>query len=231
MIMDIVNKQVHIGDRIKAEITLKNIGYLKEINATVEYILYSNNYTQIYSTADNISFQDTISYIKEINTSAITEQGEYILRIEVHYNGKKTDKIQSVTLTKPFWTKSRLNMSLIFILLLAAICGGYYAVGWYKREKSKKARYIFPLDFKKLPKLTKDALLIGRIAETNINAYFDKNDITTHILTAGATGAGKSVAASILVEEALKKNVAVVVFDPTAQWSGFVRPCKDNNLL
>ncbi|MCK5177751.1 MAG: DUF87 domain-containing protein, partial [Candidatus Aenigmarchaeota archaeon] len=184
-----------------------------------------------YSTKDNISIADIISYIKEINTTKITAPGDYLLEISVYYNGRKTDKVQSFTIVKPFWTKSRINYSIIFLLLILAAISSYYALEWYKKNKAKKARYIFPLDFKKLHQKTPDALWMGKIAETNINAYFNKNDITTHILTSGATGAGKSVAASIIVEEALKKNVAVVVFDPTAQWSGFVRPCKDNNLL
>ena len=34
-----------------------------------------------------------------------------------------------------------------------------------------------------------------------------------------------------LVEEALLKNVAVIVFDPTAQWSGFLRKNKDKGVL
>ncbi|MCK4550951.1 MAG: ATP-binding protein, partial [Candidatus Aenigmarchaeota archaeon] len=37
--------------------------------------------------------------------------------------------------------------------------------------------------------------------------------------------------ASVIVEEALKMKIPVVVFDPTAQWTGFVKACKDENLL
>ncbi|MCX6821325.1 MAG: DUF87 domain-containing protein, partial [Candidatus Aenigmarchaeota archaeon] len=51
------------------------------------------------------------------------------------------------------------------------------------------------------------------------------------VLTAGATGSGKSVSATIFVEELLKEKIPVIVFDPTAQWTGFVRPCRDPNLL
>ena len=56
------------------------------------------------------------------------------------------------------------------------------------------------------------------------------NELKTHILTAGATGSGKTVSAMAIVEELLDKKIPVVVFDPTAQWTGFVRPCKDQNL-
>lgn len=48
--------------------------------------------------------------------------------------------------------------------------------------------------------------------------------LQTHTLIAGATGCGKTVAAQVMVEEALTRDVAVMVFDPTAQWTGFLRP-------
>ncbi len=55
--------------------------------------------------------------------------------------------------------------------------------------------------------------------------------LCTHTMIAGATGSGKTVAAQVLVEEALKKGIAVVVFDPTAQWTGFLRPQKSEEML
>ncbi|MFQ5406676.1 MAG: ATP-binding protein [Candidatus Micrarchaeia archaeon] len=61
--------------------------------------------------------------------------------------------------------------------------------------------------------------------------FFDLDKLSTHTLVAGATGSGKTVAAQVLVEEALKKGVSVVVFDPTAQWTGFLRPQKNQEML
>ena len=51
------------------------------------------------------------------------------------------------------------------------------------------------------------------------------------MIVAGSTGSGKSVSAQVFVEEALKNKLSVVVFDPTAQWTGFVRPNKDEKFL
>jgi hypothetical protein len=104
----------------------------------------------------------------------------------------------------------------------------WYGRKRYKTWKASKARYIFPTDMRKLPVGT---LWLGKIAETNEKSYYNMNDLTTHILTAGATGSGKSVSASVFVEELLEQKIPVVVFDPTAQWTGFVRPCRDENLL
>ncbi len=35
----------------------------------------------------------------------------------------------------------------------------------------------------------------------------------------------------IVAEELLKRGVPVIVFDPTAQWTGFIRACKDKHML
>jgi acetolactate synthase regulatory subunit len=91
-----------------------------------------------------------------------------------------------------------------------------------------KARYAFPIDFAKLPR--KGAWL-GKIAETPVNAYFNWIDLTTHLISAGATGSGKTVSAMVIAEEALKSKIPVIVFDPTAQWTGFVRACKSKRIL
>jgi hypothetical protein len=35
----------------------------------------------------------------------------------------------------------------------------------------------------------------------------------------------------IIAEELLKRNIPVIVFDPTAQWTGFIKPCRDRHML
>ena len=39
----------------------------------------------------------------------------------------------------------------------------------------------------------------------NVKAYYDMDKLTTHAVVAGATGGGKSIAAQVLIEEALMK--------------------------
>jgi Helicase HerA, central domain len=111
------------------------------------------------------------------------------------------------------------------------VVGGFYVRRWYLDQKLSRARYVFPLDYSKLPVEGENAFWLGRVAETDRRAWFDPDDLVTHVLVAGSTGSGKSVSASVMVEEALLHKVPVVIFDPTAQWTGFVRPCKDRNLL
>jgi DNA helicase HerA-like ATPase len=52
-----------------------------------------------------------------------------------------------------------------------------------------------------------------------------------HTLIAGATGGGKTIAAQVIIEEALLHKKSVIVFDPTAQWTGFFKPSDDKAML
>jgi hypothetical protein len=84
-----------------------------------------------------------------------------------------------------------------------------------------------------MPKTSPQNAFIGASADApgTPKIFFDPDKLCTHLLAAGATGSGKTVAAQVLVEEALKKGVSVVVFDPTAQWTGFLRQQKNDEML
>jgi hypothetical protein len=82
-----------------------------------------------------------------------------------------------------------------------------------------------------LPQPGPNSIKVGKIAETDVDAYFDLAQLPMHGICAGATGAGKTVAAMIIAEEVLKRNIPVIVFDPTAQWTGFMKPCRDKDML
>ena len=95
----------------------------------------------------------------------------------------------------------------------------------------KKKRYRIPIEFDLLPKSGPRVIKLGKIAETNVPAYLELERLTTHTIVAGATGGGKSIAAQVVIEEALMKNIAVIAFDPTAQWSGMLRKCTDKKMM
>ncbi len=52
-----------------------------------------------------------------------------------------------------------------------------------------------------------------------------------HTLIVGGTGAGKSICACNIVEGALIKNIPVFVLDTTKQWTGFLKPLQDDQML
>ncbi|MFC1691243.1 helicase HerA-like domain-containing protein [Nanoarchaeota archaeon] len=115
------------------------------------------------------------------------------------------------------------------LFALIVIIGSIIA---YRRhvEAQKKYHHI-AIDPYLLPHPGPRAAYVGKIAETNTRAFLDFEKMTTHTIIAGATGGGKTVAAQSIIEEALDHNIAVVVFDPTGQWSGFLRPCKDRRMF
>lgn len=122
----------------------------------------------------------------------------------------------------PVWA----YLAMLAVLLLCII------VYWYVQyEVAKRRRYVEQVDYNKLPKAGSRSAFMGTVAETKVRAFFTLDKLTTHALDAGATGSGKTVAAQVLAEEALKNNIAVVVFDPTAQWTGFLRPQKQPDML
>ena len=155
-------------------------------------------------------------------------RGKYILKVGIvgtDYFGVTTFEV-----TKPFWTKQKINFALFDLILL--LIGLLIYVGYRVIHSRilKNKRYITPV-YNLLPKKSSKGFWLGLLAEAKKKAWYDSSDLTTHVLTAGSTGAGKSVSASVFVEEALMKKIPVVVFDPTSQWTGFLKPCQDEKLL
>jgi len=167
-------------------------------------------------------FMDNITLPQNIST------GAYFLKITAFYDDESVSAVDSFEVIIPLLTPARITQLSILLILICSVTAIIYGRKKYLSYKAKKARYIFPVDVKSLPK---GDLWLGKIAETEMKMSFDKNDLTTHVLIAGATGSGKTVTGTIFVEELLEKKIPVVVFDPTAQWTGFMRPCTDPKVL
>jgi hypothetical protein len=154
--------------------------------------------------------------------------GKYIIEAEALYENKTASSADVFEYIKPFWTATKRILALLLVLLVASAAGGYKVRQFYIAKRAEKARYMDKYQYENLPE---GPMWIGKIAETDMRAEFDPKDLKTHCIVAGATGSGKSVAASVFIEELLDLKIPVVVFDPTAQWTGFVRPCKDKDFF
>ena len=236
--LNTLTKKTTPESTVKAHISILNVHNPKDINITMTYHIKTANSEPRYNETEPINIKGpTKSYIKEIsleNITNLTAGNYYFLTIAQYENSnitKTTRASSTFQIYIPFWTPERTKMTLGITAILFLVAATYYTHRWYKKRKLEKSRYLFPMDYKKLPKKDDRSLWLGKIAETDIKAWYNPDDLTTHALTAGATGTGKSVSASIFVEEALKKGIPAVVFDPTVQWTGFVRACKDPNLL
>ena len=228
----ILTKYLHTIDTLKAEITLRDLRLNQDTPINMSYYLRRTTTDEIISKADEpIILRKFREYSIEmpVNVSK-NNTGEYYLLVIAYLDDSIISATDTFEIKMPFWTGERLKASGLALGLIFISALLYYAHRWYLKKKLEKLRYLMP-NYKKLPKKTDKTFWLGKIAETDMKAWFNPNELTTHVLTAGATGTGKSVSASIFVEEALKKGIPAIVFDPTVQWTGFVRPCKDKNLL
>ena len=234
--VDALTYEVDENGTAKFAISVQNLAF-NNMNLTYKYAIYDSKTSQVVYEREEIKelwHTDTFIYSVPIMESNITE-GDYYLKVQVLYKDGISEGIVTRTaafkVVNPFWSEEKKKNALFALIALLLIAGAAYSYFWYEKQKKLKARYVFPTDFSKLPGKADDAFWLGNIADTKKRSFFDPKDLVTHALVAGSTGAGKSVAASIFAEEALKKKIPVIVFDPTSQWTGFVKPCRDKNLI
>ncbi len=196
----------------------------------INYKVYNSNNAQIFETTEIKQIKSRYEDIKFLDVKNAKE-GTYTLLTQVSYNKQIYQTKSDFYFKEVFWTEQRLNIlifSLIAVIVIFVLIYGYIR---YRKYKHEKIRYLQP-NMHLIPHKTPEMFDMGLIAGSKKErAFYNPADLTTHVLVSGSTGSGKSVSASILVEEALIHNVSVVIFDPTAQWTGFLKPCADNNLL
>ncbi|NIM46963.1 MAG: DUF87 domain-containing protein [Candidatus Aenigmarchaeota archaeon] len=238
--IDPITKDVFPGNRFKYLVTLYNLGLTKRVDIFINYTIRGvENDTLIARTGETVALETSLSFDRSILIPNDTEPGVYIIEAIAIYEDQRGEKrataVESFNVVKPFWLIpflwSIFSNWITYVFLFILIPGLYLIKKLYERMRLKRvyrARYVRPVDLKKLPK---KGLWVGRIAETKVDAYIDPNDLMTHLIVAGGTGSGKSVAAMVIAEELLKRGIPVIVFDPTAQWTGFIRPCTDKRML
>jgi hypothetical protein len=242
VIVEALSKVISAGDPLKIRVTIKNMGETATVeDITIKYIVKSlRNETIITQDEETLAVDDTLSYTKSILIPNGTEPDRYVIELNASYwNDRKfataADAFDITFLPEYLvFLHGLLLHWLTYVILFALVPGVYLSRKIYKNYKLKrarKARYIFPVDYKKLPQTGPQSILVGKIAETNNKAYVDVKNLMMHSIAAGGTGSGKSVSAMVVAEELLKRKIPVIVFDPTAQWTGFINACKDKHML
>jgi len=229
--VEVITKQLVLNDTLKFHISLYNLGFKKRFDVHLIYRIKDMRTEKIIGyKEEEVALETSLSAVKMFDLGELEtpELGKYFLEVEARYDNRTASSVDMFEIVMPFWTKERINMLIAIIVIIGLIAGSYFGTKYYKKQKLAKLRYISPVDYKTLPT---GKIWLGEIAETNRRAEFSVDDLSTHILVAGATGSGKTVSAMVVAEELLKQNVSVVVFDPTGQWTGFVKPCRDKNLL
>ncbi|MEM5855560.1 MAG: DUF87 domain-containing protein, partial [Candidatus Aenigmatarchaeota archaeon] len=239
----VLSKTVAPGENLVFEVSLINMGQtarIEDITVIYSIKLLSDQTKLIASSKETLAVENVLTYRREIQIPENTPHDRYIIEVNASYwYGKKfatsADSFDVSTLPVPLMLmRAALMNPITYILLFLGVPSVIIGARWYaayRAAKMAKARYVAPIDFKSLPKAGPSSIEVGKIAETDVKAYIDTSQLIMHSIAAGGTGSGKSVSAMVCAEELLKRKVPVIVFDPTAQWTGFMKPCKLKAML
>ncbi|MGV8152535.1 MAG: helicase HerA domain-containing protein [Candidatus Nanoarchaeia archaeon] len=234
MELELFKTVVSPGEKIKYKVVLNNLLVDQNYKVFLQGMIADKNNSAIYyfPESEEIEIKNSVTLIRETTIPNNISEGEYLFKIDANYLNTMSSVSAPFKIQKPLYLYSVFGIPLWIILAIISFFSfAFLNFFLYKRHLEKKKRYKIPLEYDLLPKPGPRTIRLGKIAETNNPAYYELERLTTHAIVAGATGGGKSISAQVIVEEALMKNVAVVVFDPTAQWSGMLRKCTDKRMM
>jgi hypothetical protein len=233
MELNLFKRVVAPGENVSYRLNLQNLLRDQGYKVLLKIYLTDANRSKIYSEKEeSVEILDSLTLLGEINLPKGAPEGDYLLNVDATYLNFISTATTPFSLSRPLYLYSLFGIPLwIFLLIISFLSFMILNLLFYKKYKEKKKRYKLSLDYSALPKSGDRSIRVGNIAETNNPAYYEIDKLSTHCIVAGATGMGKSISAQVFVEEVLMKNIAVIVFDPTAQWSGMLRKCTDKNML
>ncbi|MEM2481357.1 MAG: DEAD/DEAH box helicase family protein [Candidatus Hadarchaeales archaeon] len=235
-----VQTSVKPGSVASISLNMLNIGKLPWVDAQLVLRIIGPDGKVISTRIENLSFETALSKIFDFKLPSNLPEGDYRVEAEAQYrcNGR-TYSASSIT---GFELRSEapkeislfgMAMSSIF----AALATGGLAAGtgvliyrWERSRMKVKRRFEHLVAFAELPP-AEDSAWMGHLAETKRRAFIKFDDLMTHMIIAGATGSGKTIAAMDIAEEALLNKKNVIVVDPTAQWTGFLRKCREEKMI
>jgi tetratricopeptide (TPR) repeat protein len=232
IMLDLDKRSIYSSEKLKIKTDLHNLLSDQSYPVALQFTIQDSKGKTVWSDTANVYMQTSFSLLKSALLPDNAPTGDYILRVTADYLGLSSGASTSFSVVLPFYEVIfwglKVWMWLAIIVFLLSVGLAYFLI---RRYFQSKKRYAFKLEYAELPKPGPRSAFVGKIAETEHKTYFDLEQFKVHTIVAGATGGGKSVAAQVVVEEALLKGVAVIVFDPTAQWSGMLRKCTDKFML
>ncbi|RMD66634.1 DUF87 domain-containing protein, partial [Candidatus Pacearchaeota archaeon] len=225
--IELVKPVLTLGEPLKYRLVLKNLLTNQKYKVNLKHVITGPNGTRVYlEDKEEVEIDNSLTLLKEFELPVVMQEGEYLVNAEAHYLDLFSSAVAPFVIRRPFYLYSFFGIPLWVIFLGMAVVG-FASLNFflYRHYQQRKKRYHVPLELDLLPKPGERSIKIGKIAERNVPAYLNLDDLTTHAIIAGATGGGKSISAQVIIEEALMKGIAVLVFDPTAQWSGMLRKC------
>ncbi len=233
MNLDLFEESIQPGNVLKYKLTMQNLLREQNYEVNLETSVRSVNGSKVYLTErDEVEIAKSLSLLKEMQIPENFTEGSYLLQVDASHFNLISSIVAPFRIYKPVYLYSFLGIPVWLFLAFVSFVGFIMLnLFLYRKYQEKKKRYSISLETKTLPKAEKNNFFLGWVAETKIGAYIEPERLKTHTIVAGATGMGKSISAQVLIEEALMKNVAVIVFDPTAQWSGLLRKCDDKKMM
>lgn len=199
------------------------------LSVALENFSIAANDTALHTRTTSVSHKQ----LEAITNGTSSLAGTYVFEVTAHGASGTASQVALVSITVPFYSQLWFRILLIAIILAPIVYGAGYGIRSYRKSRRERQRYLLP-KLSLLPSPSEEngtTFGVGYLADTRIKAYMVARDFTTHALVAGSTGSGKSVTASVIVEEALNAGIPAVVFDPTSQWTGFLSRLKDPNIL
>jgi len=231
--LSLLDASINQGGELKYRIDLQNLLRDEEylVVLTQQFVSVTTNESYIIG-EDTLIIQSSSTLIKDVRIDRSVPPGQYQLQVKAEFIGFESIHTALFELQVPLYARSIFGVLPVWGLMaiLLVFSGGTFGVAYYRRQQRKKKRYAIKVDYSQLPKEGPRSAYVGKVAETNKKVYFDIDVFQVHTLVAGSTGAGKSVTAKVLAEEALIHGASVIVFDPTAQWSGFLRKNADKKM-
>lgn len=235
-----VQPTVRPGSVAAVSVNLLNIGKLPVVDARLLIRIVGPDGKVVLTRIENLSFETAFSKIYEFKLPSDLPEADYRVEAEAEYRANgRTYSTSSVT---GFELRAEapkeisvggMSMASIFATLATgalAAGAGILAYRWERSRMKAKKRFEHLVAFAELPGM-ENAAWMGVLAETKRRAFFKFDDLMTHMIIAGATGSGKTIAGMVLAEEALLNKKNVIVIDPTAQWTGFLRKCEEEKML
>jgi hypothetical protein len=231
--IDLFKNIINPGENLNYRLTLQNLLIDQSYKVSLEKTIVGEKDSVVYfKETQNVEIKKALSIVDYIKIPANFSEGDYLFVVNANYFGTSSSITAPFSVRRPIYLYSFLGIPIwIFFVILSFASFIFLNLFLYKRYKEKRKRYSISLDLSTLPKADKKFFKLGLIAESRTPVYLEPEKLKTHAIVAGATGMGKSISAQVLVEEALLKNVAVIVFDPTAQWSGLLRKCEDKKMI
>ncbi len=235
-----VSDRAYINEKYRYRVDVQNLLLQEGINITLFYSMghmgsertYMLNRTFLEE-KEEVQLDKSLTLIKEFDVPQFIRPGEYIINVRAEYLDLSSYASMRFYVYEPVAGYMLFGIIPIKWVAYTAVLAGLIAgtVFFIRKRMEQRKRYKGKVDISTLPKPGPRSAYIGKLAESNVKTYFDLDQLTIHTLVAGSTGGGKTVSAEVLVEEALMKKASVIVFDPTAQWSGFLRKCITRKML